>query len=290
MTNTVGYHIDRMLKRYRARRDAGEIVSNTLKAAQRNYARLGLYWNDKAVSDITSGGWDQFQDWYSLTYYEQDFSNQLKFFRVLVKSLFNDGILEKKPELKNRFAKAERIRRRHNKSKIFSADELHAIFTDPMASRVLIDCCYMYHDCAMRFSEVPALTWERVSLDPDDPWVYFSEVDHKANYESWVPLSERCLVMLRARKEHSKSVYIFCDEGSTIPVTRNRLKINQLFDRLGIDKASFHTFRRTRLTALFGNSKIENTDVMTNFRVSLQVALEHYIKPTKESRARVRGI
>lgn len=203
--NNVGHFLDKMKRRYHSRLMAGDICKSTADNANRSYKRLAQYWREIPLSGITTDGWDDFQDWYAITYPLQDFSNQLKFFRTMVKTLFNDGTLDKKPELRNRFAKAERLRRRRNKSKIFSKDELYSMFNDPVANQLLLDCCAFYCDCAMRFSEVPALTWKRVNIDSGDPWVYFSETDHKANYEAWVPLSKRCLEILVRRREDSHS-------------------------------------------------------------------------------------
>lgn len=63
--------------------------------------------------------------------------------------------------------------------------------------------------------------------------------------------------------------------------------MERVFRNADLEDFSFHILRHTRLTLDFGNPNIPDADVMVMRRVSLKVALEHYIHPNRDNRKRM---
>lgn len=233
---------------------------------------------------------DEFQDWYKTNYAGQTFFNIFKNFRALANFLFKEGDLSKKPSLVNRFAKKEKMAVKKRKDRIYSKDEIRAIIKAAKnIGPTEYLCVLMGYYMAFRTGDCLRLEWSRLGLDKDDPYVNFLGEDKTSNF-SKTPMPEILrLAFLEYQKTAPKSPWVFpMKTDLTRPLYNQGLDFPAILKAAGVDYGVFHILRHTRLTDSFSNPKIADSDVMIMFRVSFEVAREHYIKPGKEHRQNFR--
>ncbi len=236
--------------------------------------------------------WDEFQEWFKVKYPTYTFFNIFKNFRALSNYLLLNGDISKKPRLINRFAKKEKLAVKKKKDRIYTKEEIKLILSK--AKNIGIEeylICLMGYYLAFRAGDCLNLEWSRLGLDQDDPYVNFLGDDKASNF-SKTPMPEKLrLALLEYKKTAPKSPWVF-----PMKTDLARPLYNQGFDFQAIKKAAgisygtFHILRHTRLTNAFGDPKISDSHVMIMFRVSFEVAREHYIKPDKEHRRQFRSI
>lgn len=127
-------------------------------------------------------------------------------------------------------------------------------------------------DCAMRCSEVAGLTWKRLHLDDEKPWVHIKDIrdrDHslrgstKHGGERIVALSARAAEALRELKAQSKAIgdddpVILHGKGQ--PLVRPGLLVTRLrlaFDKAGVsgEVPKFHHLRHSCLAGIVRATK-----------------------------------
>ena len=205
--------------------------------------------------------------------------NVTKHFRALCKYMHENGIVKKRPKVFNPFAQKEKVARRKKTQRIYTAEEV--MLMDVVCNEDQRLALWLGYDQAFRQDDCVGLEWERIDLG-SSPHVVFHGDDNKAGFVGRVPLSDTCTELLRDRRKKSKSAFVFplkTDESRSMLV--QAFEFEKVVRGSGVNHGSHKTLRHTRLTEDFGNPLLDNALVMKIRRVSLSVALEHYVHPTE---------
>ncbi len=273
--NLIGTEIDLLLNEYESRFKAEDISFNTLRAARNSLGKLKKYWGGYTLDFISKEKWQNFQEKYDEKVGGNHF-NLTKFFTVFVKYIFNKGLISKKPEIKNMFARRERDARRKKKNWLYTDDEIKrldkACETDK--ERLALRLGYTL---AFRISDAIQLTWERIILDGKVAYVEFTGRDDKAGTLARCPLPQSLVEMLLRLPKLSK--WVFPQERNPEKhLLAQQVPFNAIRDRAGIKKGGFHDLRRYRLSADFKNTNLTSVLVCKTRRISMAVAMENYIR------------
>ena len=127
-------------------------------------------------------------------------------------------------------------------------------------------------DSGARLGELLALTWSDVNLDKGEisiskNLIYVKDFEDESENNNIlkvqdspkskssirkVPLTQRCLKMLKELKGRTNSIYVFCTKTGNFISPRNANRsFYRLVHKAGIKKCSFHTLRHTFATKLF---------------------------------------
>lgn len=294
MNQSLKFYFDKMLASYFRRKSSGDITQNTLESAVRNIERLELYWAKRTLADLTTDEWDNYQDWQDKKHPGENRFNECKFLNNFVRKLHNEGIIPRRPEMKNRNAKTDELRRASRNDRIFTKDELQILLHEPSIRQYKRDMFIMGYQCAMRFSECAALTWGRVELVGQNgagPNILFNPRDHKTNKKQWIPISEPALIMLKRRKILGGE-FVFTTNYDKRP-TAGSINFRKILKQYEIETTNnhntrFHSLRRTKISDLFRNPSLSDAVIENGFRTKRATAMKHYFQLSDEDRQLLR--
>lgn len=204
--------------------------------------------------------------------------NVTKHFRSLTKYLHSHGVISVKPKIFNPFSQKEKVARRKKTHRTYTPGEI--LLMDAVCNEDQRLALWLGYDQAFRQNDCVELSWERLHLG-SNPHVIFHGDDNKAGFVGKIPLSDTCAALLRERRNSTNSPWVF-----PLKTEPDRHMLVQVFEfekvirSSGVKYGSHKTLRHTRLTEDFGDPNLDNALVMKIRRVSLAVALEHYIHPT----------
>ena len=275
---------------YHSRAEAGDISKGTVTAMDLSYRKLEPFWGALAPSEISKEKWDQYQDWFYENYPGQDCSNMKKFFSVLVSHCLERGLLERRPTIKDRNAKRQRENRKRKKARVFTDAEIlqldKSCSTDK--ERLGVRLAYMM---GFRISDVVNLSWDRINLDAEIPYISFTEGDDKADFQGKCPIPDPIVALLRTMpQEHPRWLFPKIRKPSEHWKTQSFDALwRQVKRRAGVDHGTFHGLRHYRLTRDFKDPRFTAAQVCLVRRVSLKTASDHYIHPELSDLAKLRN-
>lgn len=276
-----------------------EIKQSTLFVIKRSIKKMDPYFGDSFVEEFERDDWDDvwrdFCEWFKKTYpgekgRGEDISNVVKYMSALVRILHNNGTIKKRPRIWDPDKKKREKTAKKTKLKVLS--RLQYVMSQRRAPRTERLVIRLGGDLAFRISsDCLSLKEDQLILDGDDPRIKI-EGDDKASYFVEIPISKS---LARSIKNYMRDFpnpmgnHIFWQP--TKP--EQALKSQQVKTTKYITKAAgwgtHHRLRDYRLSQDFGNPIIPPSDTMIFRRVSYQVALKHYIKPSAEARERMRA-
>lgn len=272
---TIGSEIDLLLAEYQRRLNAGDISKNTYRCASDSFGKIKHYWGHLRPSDITKERWVNFQ-----TKYDQkvggNFFNITKYFTFFVRWLSDKGLIDKKPQIKNQFARREREARRKAKNWLLTSEQVKALDDACLDDKERL-AVGLGHKLAFRISDVVQLTWERIILDGKIAYVEFGGADDKASTIARCPLTPDLVeILLRLPKD---SKFVFPQKNDKMKhLLSQQLGFTAIKKRAGLKKGGFHDLRRYRLSIDFKNPNLTPALVCKMRRISMAVAMENYIK------------
>jgi len=213
--------------------------------------------------------------------------NITKHFRSLTKYMHENGIITKRPKIFNPNAQKEKIARRKKTQRTFTPGEV--LMMDTVCDEDQRLALWLGYDQAFRQDDCVNLAWERIVLGAN-PYIVFHGDDNKAGFVGRIPLSDTCAQLLRERRKTATSSWVFpLKTDSTRHILVQVLQFEQVIRKSGVNHGSHKILRHTRLTEDFANPLLDNALVMKIRRVSLAVALEHYIHPQEADMEKFRN-
>jgi len=223
--------------------------------------------------------WLQFVDHMQKKHPNYNMSNLTKHFRAVVRFLHNDGVIKKKPKVFNPLRQVENIRRKKKRHRIYSHEEISLM--DTVCNEDQRMALWLGYDMAFRLSDCVRLTWDRVDLNKSNPIIVFHGDENKTGFAGRVPISNTCAELLLEKRKSKISNFVFhLKSDPEQQMLEQALKFEEVVRRSGVNYGSHQLLRHSRLTEDFSNPNLDNALVMKIRRISLQVALEHYIHPT----------
>jgi integrase len=130
-----------------------------------------------------------------------------------------------------------------------------------------------------RRNEGAALTWDRVSINDDDPtdcWWHIP--DPKNRNPVWLPLSSQAVAVLRSRKPVEDNPHVFASRSKTGHIRDTRAPLEQLSKKIGMDRLSAHDLRRTFVTTGVKACRLDlaKLELLTN-HVPHGITARHYL-------------
>lgn len=292
-TKLIGDYLDDMLDKnshFHASKK-NPVSDETLESYKTSVAKLKPFFEGYLPDELTpdplefqeaglefKDPWIEFTKYFQVTYPGYNFFNVNKHFRALCKYLHENGLMKKRAKIFNPFEKKEKIARRKKTQRIFTPEEV--LLMDAVCNEDQRLALWLGYDQAFRQDDCVNLEWTRIHLGAA-PHVIFHGDDNKAGFVGKIPLSDTCAELLRERRKKSTSYLVFplkTDDSRQMLV--QQFEFEKVIRNSGVNHGSHKTLRHTRLTEDFGNPELDNALVMKIRRVSLQVALEHYIHPT----------
>lgn len=276
------------------RRLIGECLDELLAEVERSNKRRGTitsyrasvkhlkdYFDAHLPDEVTSQEWLNFVEYFGKKHPDFTLFNITKHFRLLVKRLHQEGVIQKLPRVFNPNQKKEEIRLRKKRHRIYEPAEILAM--DRVCDEDQRLALWLGYDLGFRLDDCVSLEWERVHLIKSAPYIQFYGDENKTGFYGRVPLTATCARLLEQRRLTSKSRWVFPQKKHpSEPLAPQQLKFESVIRRSRVNYGSHHILRHTRLTEDFQNPHLSQVMVMKIRRVSLQVALKHYIHPTEE--------
>jgi integrase len=227
------------------------------------------------------------EKWLEFTGYVQKINpgyvmfNLTKNMKAVLNHLHAEGVILKKPKIFNPNQNKEDARRKKKRNRIYTPQEIVRLDKHCTDDQRL--ALWLGYDMGFRLDDCVKLTWDRCTLLGKKPVIEFYGDENKTKFSGSIPISDNVLGLLQARKKESDSVWVFPLKGDkTKPMLPQAIRFEDVVRSSGVDYGSHHLLRHTRLTEDFSNKDISDTLVMKVRRVSMRVALEHYIHPSDE--------
>lgn len=289
--------------------DNGELDPSTMSGIKLNLSKIDAYFGEQYpeifVQQEDSSQADQkdfsqiwkseFCPWFKVTYPGKGkvpaMDNVVKYMNAFLRYCHERGHLPRRVRVDNPNKTQVRLARKKKKNRSYNRREW--VLMRRRANRRDRLTMSLGGFLAFRMSDCAALRKSLLVLEGDDPVVKF-EGDDKAEYFVDVPLPKRLVRSLRSYirdfpNPDPESDFVFWQKlNPKQHLKSQQFEITETMRAAGVNFGTHHTLRHTRLSLDFSNPKIPDSDVMIFRRVSYQVALEHYIKPTEEARSRMR--
>lgn len=210
--------------------------------------------------------------------------NVTKHFISLTNYLLEIGVLPRKAKIFNPNSERERVARRKKTNRTYTVQEVIEKML-PVCDEDQEGALWLGYNEALRPDDCVRLSWERLHLG-DKPFIQWFGDDNKATFYGRTPLSDISADWLRKRKAKQEergliTPWVFPQRRDPSKhLNPQTFAFEKVIRKSGVNFGSHKFMRHTRLTEDFGNPELDNAMVMKVRRVSLKVALEHYIHPT----------
>lgn len=266
----MNYYFDEFLKKSKSGGDR----PNTQISKANSVKRLKPYFGEDFPNDVTSERW--------LLYLGAEarninLFNLTKHFRAICKNLHEVGVMVNKPKIFNPNRKKEEVARRRSKNRIFTQSDISRM--DGCCDEDQRLCLWLGYTMAFRMDDCLRLTWDRI--DFGKRFIEFFGDDNKTEFVGKVPISDKVLELLSNRPQGDGLIL----NGKT----SQQMKFKAVTTAANVFSGTFHTLRHTRLTEDFGNPDLPQAMVCKIRRVSLAVALAHYIHPSDSDMEKFRN-
>jgi integrase len=210
--------------------------------------------------------------------------NVTKHMISLTNYLHEIGVIPRKAKIFNPYSEKERVERRKKTNRTYTLPEVTEKML-PVCDEDQEGALWLGYNEALRPDDCVRLSWDRLDLG-EKPFIQWFGDDNKATFYGRTPLSDVSAEWLRQRKKRQedqglKTRWVFPQRRDpTKHLNPQTLAFEKVIRASGVNFGSHKFMRHTRLTEDFGNPELDNAMVMKIRRVSLKVALEHYIHPT----------
>lgn len=253
------------------------ISDETMESYKTSKNHLKDFFEAYLPNDVKDSSWKEFTESFQVKNPEFNMFNVTKHFRTLTKFLHSKGIMTVRPNVFNPNSLKEKIKRKKKRHRIYSTEEI--LLMDAVCNEDQRLCLWLGYDMAFRTDDCINLEWTRVHFGKN-PFIEFHGDENKTGFTGRVPLSDSCASLLKDRKKASESAWVFPLKGDQARhMLGQQIKFEDVV-RASVNYGSHQILRHTRLTEDFGNTNLDNALVMKIRRVSLAVALEHYIHPS----------
>ena len=268
------------------------LSQHTMYAVRRCHAQIGEFWGDMLPTDITRDSFAEWVVWWSANKPGLEMESQVKYFNNFCTYL-HEKVVNGRPLLpsKLKFRDPKRhetlASRAKKKERILSIDEFRTILSTAPSEIERLVVLFMY-TMASRIDETLTLDFQRIILDAEVPLYRWTYGNNKAKRTGEHALHSSLIEPLRALRERRKAEeteLLFPQKlDNQKPLKEQQIDWAAWRERAGIGfHWTPHTFRHTCLTNLFNDPRNPQATIIKQYRVSLQVALDTYVKVTKES-------
>jgi len=274
LVRLMGEHLDDFLIRSEKANDK----PGTLESKRNSVKHLREYFEGHAPDEVTDEEWIAFVKSFQEKNPGFTMFNLTKHFRSVCKFMHDNGQIKKRPKIYNPNRMKEEIKRKKKRHRPYEASEI--LLMDAVCNDDQRLALWLGYNEAFRLDDCIKLTWDRVHLSKTGPYIEFHGDENKTGFTGKVPLSDCSAELLRDRRKGSPGPFVFHLVSDPMkPMLSQQIRFEDVVERSGVKYGSHHILRHTRLTEDFGNPDLPDTLVMKIRRVSLAVAVEHYIHP-----------
>lgn len=264
----------------------------TMLAVRRCARQIEEFWGNRLPSEINRDSFAEWVKWWAETYPHLQMETQISKFNNFCTYL-HEKIVNGQPLLasKVRFRDPKRHEikavREKKKQRIITPAEFQIIMQRAPGEIERLIVLFMY-TMATRIDETMTLSFDRVDLEAEIPLYIWRTGTNKAKRIGSHALHLSLIEPLRALKrqrEAEGTTYFFPQKlDNKKPLKPQQIEWGSWRVRAGLGwHWTPHTFRHTCLTNLFNDARNPQATIIKQYRVSLQVALDTYVKVTNES-------
>lgn len=265
---------------------------DTMNNIRRAKKQIEEYWGDRYPHEITRDNLTLWYQWWAESHSEIQMENAIKYLRNFCRYLAEKTVnglplLPAVPQIKDPSFRENRAKRKKKKERIITAAEFATIYKNAPDDDGRVIVLFMY-TMATRITETLTLRFEHeVLLGQPNPAYRWTVGQNKADLwgEHFLhPALIAPIQSLKRRRELDGTAVLFPQlRDKQKPMAEQQIEWEAWRVRADIGwHWTPHTFRHTCLSNLFNDSKNAQALICKLYRVSLQTAMEHYIKPTQE--------
>lgn len=265
----------------------------TMKNIEQAIKRIEGFWGSMFPHEITRDNIVKWFKWLEENYPGQQKEKPIKYLRnfaryLAEKSHHGQPLLPAIPRISNPDFREVKAARRKKKERIFAPAEFKAIYHAGNDTEKIV-AMFMY-TMAARIDETLNLRWGKEILLGDRLVYRWSIGQNKADLWGEHALHPRLIPLLAERLVVSETDLMFPQKfDKKKPLKPQMVKWADWRLRAGLDwHWTSHTFRHTCLSNLFNDEKNPQALICKLYRVSLAVAMDTYIHPTKQGIERMR--
>lgn len=273
----MGEHLDEFLVRSEKNGDK----PGTITSKKNSVKHLKEFFEGHLPNEVTNDEWLEFLKTFQTANPGFNLFNLTKHFRSVCKYLHENGIITKRPKIFNPNSQKEEVKRRKKRHRPYESDEI--LLMDAVCNEDQRLALWLGYNEAFRLDDCVKLDWERVHLSKTAPFIEFHGDENKTGFTGKIPLSDDSAELLRERRKQARGPWVFPLVGDpNSPMLSQQIRFEDVVRNSKVNYGSHHILRHTRLSEDFANQDLPDTLVMKIRRVSLAVALEHYIHPSNE--------
>lgn len=275
------------------------LAYDTMNNIRRAKNQIEEFWGGKLPSEIGRDSIAEWITWWGEHHADIDMENAIKYMRVFCRYLAQkvvDGrpLIPVVPDITDPNYKKIRRRRKKKKERIFTAAEFKRVLSAAENSDHELIVLIMY-TMATRITETLEMRFDSEIILGDETPVYrWSDGQNKADHDGWHALHPVLVPRMRAllkRRFSEGTARLFPQANDN----HKALREQQIDWAEWRKRAALgwhwtpHTFRHTCLSNLFNDARNPQAIICKLYRVSLQTAMETYIKPTREGIMQMRN-
>lgn len=277
-------------------KESEDLKYDTLNNVRRAKKQIEAFWGNQFPSQITRDNLAVWYDWWARNNPKIDMENAIKYMRNFCRYLSQKVVngmplLPAIPDIKDPNYKKIRRRRKKKKENIFSHKDFKKILSTAASARDRLVVLIMY-TMATRITETLEMSFESEIVKENGQWIYrWSDGQNKADLDGWHTLNSAVAdkVQILWQDPARENNRLFPQQNDPSKALREQqIDWESWRERAALDfHWTPHTFRHTCLSNLFNDPNNPQALICLLYRVSLAVAMESYIKPTKEGRERM---
>lgn len=273
------------------------LKADTLYVVRRAKKHIEEYWGEMLPSEINRVSFGEWCTWWTKNNPKIQMENAIKYFNNFCAYLHEkthngNPLLPSKITFRDPNRHIIRAQRAIKKERVFTHDEFLAIYKTALnqSDRMVVHFMYLM---ATRIDETLKLDFDRIILDAEVPLYRWTAGSNKSKSigEHALHLSLlNPLGILRALRNSEGTKLLFPQKNDNQRPLREQ-QIDWAAWRKRADLSwhwTPHTFRHTCLTNLFNDARNPQAIICKQYRVSLQVAMDVYVKVTRESMYSIR--
>lgn len=272
---------------------------DTMNNIRRARKQIEEFWGDRLPPEITRDTLAEWYAWWRANHPDIQIENAVKymrnFARYLHEKVVNDRpLLASVPKISDPNRKAIRAKRAKKKERVLTGPEFKQIHSTAANSIEALVAHIMY-TMATRIDETLKLDFrDKIRLDEEVPVYRWNvgetkaealEGRHALHLSLLEPLRE-----LRVQRRAERTTLLFPQKiNNQAPLREQQIDWDAWRKRADLEwHWTPHTFRHTCLTNLFNDPRNPHAVICKQYRVSLGVALETYVKVTREAMLSIR--
>ncbi len=269
----------------------------TMKNIYNAVKRIDGFWGTRFPHEINRDSMGEWYAWLEVTYPGEQKENPIKYMRnfcyYLAEKVVNGiPLLPAVPKISDPDRKLVRASRQAKKRQIFNSQDFTTVYRAGNDTQKLV--ALLMYTMAPRVDETLNLRFgKQIILDSEPPVYRWSVGQNKADHFGEHALHPSLIEPLKAlaiQRRAEKTDLLFPQKHDNNKALRAQ-QIGWADWRKNANVGwhwTSHTFRHTCLSNLFNDEKNPQALICKLYRVSLAVALETYIKPTKSGIEKMR--